>query len=275
MITRRNKLIGAILAALAGAVLIAATLGSVMLRHDRPGRQTFIDAVAAVGVGSDEGVPTNARDVLAPDLQTLPPEELYVARDSQTDARELRFSTTVINSGDGPLELVGTYDPATDLTRATQLIQSATSDGSDERFVGSFVFHPGHTHWHFENFTEFELWTYSPAGELEELVTTSGKMTFCLMDDEPLDPAPPNAPTRAAFGGCNSRVQGISVGWSDTYPANLIGQELDSAAVPDGRYALRATVDPDNRLLETDDTNNATVAFVQLTGMRVQLLSGA
>ena len=45
--------------------------------------------------------------------------------------------------------------------------------------------------------------------------------------------------------------------------------------MPDGRYALRSTVDPDNRLLETNDSNNDTVVFVQLTGMRLQMLSGA
>ena len=161
------------------------------------------------------------------------------------------------------------------MTRATQLVHSAAFDGSEERFVGSFVFHPGHTHWHFEDFTAFELWTYRPGGDLDQLMATSGKMTFCLMDDDPLDPAPANAPARAAFGGCNSRVQGISVGWGDTYGAHLVGQELDIAAVPDGRYALRSTVDPDNRLLETDDSNNDTVVFVQLTGMRLQVLSGA
>jgi len=94
------------------------------------------------------------------------------------------------------------------------------------------------------------------------------------MDTSRIESPPPGTPERAAFTGCGREVQGISVGWGDTYSASTLGQELDVRGVPAGRYAVRSTVDPENRLLETVDTNNASVVYVQLTGNRVERLTG-
>ena len=42
--------------------------------------------------------------------------------------------------------------------------------------------------------------------------------------------------------------------------------------MPDGRYAIRSTADPENRLLETNDTNNRSIVYIQLTGNRIERL---
>ena len=64
--------------------------------------------------------------------------------------------------------------------------------------------------------------------------------------------------------------QGISPGWGDTYGASVRGHELNIEAVPDARYALRSTADPENRILESDATNNAAVRYLEIEGTEVE-----
>jgi hypothetical protein len=102
--------------------------------------------------------------VLYPDLQTLPPSDLYpdtigfglLAR------HVVRFTNTVVNAGAGPLELRG--DPVTG-----QLVQRLYDD--DGGFVdrplpdADFVFHAEHGHWHLGDFARYDLWRAGePAG---------------------------------------------------------------------------------------------------------------
>ncbi len=235
-----------------------------------------VRSVTGAAPADDAPEPTTPRAVesalLLPDLQALPPESLSVESDPGAGTRKIRFSTTSTNLGDGPLEMRGTLDPETGRTRATQRIARGDGDGVVERVAGDFVFHPTHRHWHFESFTDFALWTYLPGGALDRVVATTGKMTFCVMDTGRADGAPTGDQPRA-FTGCGNSTQGISVGWHDTYGSSIPGQELDVSGLPDGRYAIRSTVDPENRLMEIDDTNNATVAYVQLSGSAVERLA--
>ena len=48
------------------------------------------------------------------------------------------------------------------------------------------------------------------------------------------------------------------MGWADVYSKGLIGQNIDITDVADGEYWLESVVDPDDHLLEKDETNNAT-----------------
>ena len=274
MLTRTKLITWSILAVVGSAALGVGALWYAARPGDAPAPALRVEAIDRAEA-REPAAPATDPGLLLPDLQTLPPEELYVAVDPDADTRELRFSTTVVNLGEGPLEMVGTYDPASNRTLATQRIRSVDLDGVVEEFVGDFVYHPSHSHWHFEDFTAFELWTYRPDGTLDEPVASSGNMTFCLMDTDRVSPASAGAPANAAFGGCNRGVQGISVGWGDTYGAGLPGQELDVSDVPDGRYALRSAADPEDRILETDDTNNTVVMYVELTGDRIEPLANA
>lgn len=207
--------------------------------------------------------PADLSELLLPDLEVRPTDRLSVELDAPTGARLIRFGTTVTNLGSGPLEMKGESDPETGRTQATQRIMRRDGDGHVERFTGDFVFHPAHDHWHFESFTEFELWTYHPDGTLNRLVATTGKITFCLRDTGRVDPSRSDV-SPAAYTKCGKSIQGISAGWQDTYGPSVPGQQLDVTNVPDGRYAIRTTVDPENRILEADDDNNSSVAYVQL-----------
>jgi hypothetical protein len=75
---------------------------------------------------------------------------------------------------------MGTNDPATQKTRVEQNISTA-SDYKYNHLVGEFVWHIQHDHWHFEEFTIYELWTVSPTGGLDRLVSTSGKLSYCVV----------------------------------------------------------------------------------------------
>ena len=104
-------------------------------------------------------------------------------------------------------------------------------------------------------------------------LTVGGWYFFVREDDtDRIASPPPHSPTRGVYGGCGREVQGISAGWGDTYSSSTPGQELDIRGVPDGRYAIRSTADPENRLLETNDTNNRSIVYIQLTGNRIERL---
>lgn len=59
--------------------------------------------------------------------------------------------------------------------------------------------------------------------------------------------------------------QRVSVGWADMYGAGSSGQFLDITGIPAGPlYWLRQTVDPANRIHETDETNNSYEVLIDL-----------
>jgi len=210
--------------------------------------------------------------LLLPDLQTLPPSDLVIELNSLTDRKVLRFSNSILNSGPGALESLGEFNPETGKTDVTQHIFRV--DGSiEERAAGEFVFHPGHNHWHLEDFALYEVWSLTPEGDLDTVVAFTDKLSYCLRDNTRADM--PDAPPRPFYTECNQELQGISVGWIDTYKFDTPGQIVDISDVPDGMYALRSTVDPDNHLQEMDDTNNAAAITIEIDGNRVRVIESA
>jgi hypothetical protein len=57
---------------------------------------------------------------------------------------------------------------------------------------------------------------------------------------------------------------GLSIGYGDRYGWDFVGQYIDITSLPGGTYTLKATVDRPNNLFETDDTDNCTMARVQI-----------
>ena len=126
------------------------------------------------------------------------------------------------------------------------------------------IFHDIHTHYHFEDFAQYELYRVK-SGELKEI---SDKVSFCVVDilnTHPGPPTPPRIPT-TSFENCqtDSGIHGISVGWADIYGSGTPGQEFDiSDRKNPGRYCLVARTDPADRLDEIatggEDNNIQTV----------------
>lgn len=199
-----------------------------------------------------------------PDLQTTFPDEIYVER-AQDGTRRLRFSTTVMNTGEGPIEIRGETLSETE-GRAFQIVWD-TNGGTRERPAGGLSHSETHGHWHLNDFALFEL---IDVNNPDTPVSTQNKITFCLLDEVRIEPAPAHVSDDPAFLECDWRHQGISVGWQETYRAILPEQWVVLDGVPDGTYALRITVDPENNLRESNEDNNEVLLFLEISGDEVQ-----
>jgi hypothetical protein len=181
----------------------------------------------------------------------------------------LRFSTTSQNSGAGPLEIIGgeTY-PTAGKQQVYQRIYN--SDGTYvDSVAGSFEWHAAHGHMHFNDYAIYTLDAVSALGASQR---TSVKTTFCIIDTTRMKRVK-NAPRQPVYTTCDATVQGMSVGWGDTYGYWLAGQAVDVTGLPDGDYTLTIEVDPKHRIIETNDGDNISIVRLRLAGGRVTVLN--
>lgn len=198
---------------------------------------------------------------LTPNLKPLPASNLsLVAGTSGTST--LRFSTTSWNNGSGPLELVaGEVETGSGKQQVFQRVY--LSDGTSFlNYAGSFTYHPAHDHIHFDDYALYSLQPINaPGGSLR----TGVKTTFCVMDTTKIDASLPGAPAQAVYSTCGRVVQGMSVGWGDTYGSHLAGQEIDFTDNPDGIYQLKIEVDPKKLIIESNENDNVSCALLSIT----------
>jgi L-ascorbate metabolism protein UlaG (beta-lactamase superfamily) len=215
--------------------------------------------------GAEQAEPT----LLLPDLRTLEPSDLRIARFSRDGTTLLKLTNSVWNGGYGPLELIGAVDTGTGTQHVIQRILKDDGEYS-EKPIGEFVFHSGHNHWHLDSFSVYELWTLQSNGMLDQVVATSGKVSYCLRDiyrsaeAEQID--------RAGFTSCSPVRQGLSVGWTDVYQYYLAGQSIDITGLEDGTYALMSIADPFNLIQESDETNNGIVIYLEIREAKVTVI---
>jgi hypothetical protein len=207
---------------------------------------------------------------LQPNVQPLPASNPALVRDASGHT-QLIFSTTSWNTGAGPLELRAGERDSTSLKQNVYQRIYRTDGSSYDRLAGTFVWHPEHNHFHFEDYAVYTLQPFNAPGGSAR---TGSKTTFCIMDTTPVNTSLPGAPARAVYTTCNPDVQGMSVGWGDTYGRNLVGQSIDVTDNPSGDYTLRIAIDPKKRLLELDDGDNTSCALLRInpTNATVQVL---
>lgn len=194
-----------------------------------------------------------------PDLVALPPEDLYFSTELIGDDvphHLLRFTTSVENSGEGPLELVGSTQPGAG-EDVVQTVYDMKTDGTvvEEHYLGiDLIFHPEHHHFHLNHFASYELLREEPNGDLVP-IGEGGKQSSCLLDTLPVTADLPYVRT---YEECELERQGISVGWKDVYSASLPDQWVDLGSEPltDGAYVLRYSVDPLQQIEEDGRTGN-------------------
>jgi hypothetical protein len=219
----------------------------------------------------------SAADLL-PDLRTEPPESVQLVHHETSDRTVLRFSNTVSDHGAGPLEIYpdpayadcdgdGTADDHTALQR---VYRDRNHDGVFERGVdtrhtdsvaGCKVFHEAHGHWHFAGFARYTLRSIRT-----DRRRSTPKVSFCMLDGELVYQGLPGSPPGGFYDpACGEfDVQGLSVGWADTYGAGLPGQRINVTGLARGRYCLSSVADPENRLQESDDANNSDRLLLEL-----------
>ncbi|MBI3786451.1 MAG: hypothetical protein HY270_23935, partial [Deltaproteobacteria bacterium] len=151
------------------------------------------------------------------------------------------------------------------------------TDGSTCTHVaGTFTFHPSHHHFHMDDFGAYLLRKDDPY--TGPVVATASKISFCLTDVEPQRGFDG---TRQVFADCGVQegTQGISSGWADVYddfyPEQYIELDADrtDGGVPGGQYYLVNVADPDNLLIEDDDSyaDNAGIIAVDVPGLISQV----
>ncbi len=206
---------------------------------------------------------------LLPDLRTLVPSGLRITHSSSNGSTLLKLTNSVWNGGYGPLDLIGIVDPGSDTQSVVQRILRDDGEYSEES-IGELIFHPGHNHWHLDSFAVYELWTLQPNGTLDQVVATSGKVSYCLRDIRRSSEA--ERIDQAGFTSCSPVRQGLSVGWTDVYQYYLAGQSIDITGLEDGTYALMSTADPHNLIWESDETNNGVVIYLEILGTKVTVI---
>lgn len=182
----------------------------------------------------------------------------YIDATSEPGKVLLRLSNGTANVGAGKLYLYGVTPANPDGTQTVMQRIFAADGSSEDRVAGQFLYHPNHGHVHFDGWAAYRLRTILPDNGVGPVVAEGKKTSFCILDLGIYSSDLPNYNPAGEFHSCGSTVQGLSVGWIDIYGAGLSGQSIDVTGVPQGSYWLESEVDPDNKVLEADETNNAT-----------------
>jgi hypothetical protein len=217
----------------------------------------------------------HAANLLYPNMRTLPPRELRfdrtdVSADSHGDLRNvLRFSNTVYNVGEGPVEIRATINPRLNPPSgpAYQRIYDDQGGHVDIPLSGSTLYyHPVHVHYHFDHWGGYELWTkaaydtWVASGETVGRPDLVGqKTTSCVEDEEFVTSVfaavwPSAYPPAACMPDRNNVIaQGLSSGWGDTYDYYRFEQWIDlgQGTLANGTYVLRSVSDPQNLVYES------------------------
>jgi hypothetical protein len=191
--------------------------------------------------------------------------------------RLLRFTARVVNVGDGPFEARGSRPNRSTPTMNVRQRIFNNAGGSRTRKTNARMYFAGdgHNHWHLKNLQHYGL---TKVGSNRE-VRKGAKQGFCFYDNYDF------GSTRAAYytrktspPACGKYpsdlkvTMGLSRGWGDTYSWKLVGQYINLAGVPNGRYRLRAKADPGGWFKEQREKNNSTWVDLRIKGSRVSVI---
>jgi hypothetical protein len=219
-----------------------------------------------------EGRPIDWRVVpigkpLYPNLVQRPPSGLLVTAGSHRRWL-LGFTSMVDNRGPGILWIRGTRHGRSKVMDVEQLL---TLQGGGTRVLPEsgelhYTVAPPHYHWHFLGFDHYELRSEGAF----KLLVRDHKSGFCIADHYGIAQGVPHGPPRF-LSDCEQFhpkaryvEEGSSVGYTDRYPANFHGQNLDVTKVPAGRYWLVHRANPDFHLRETHYDDNTASILVRI-----------
>lgn len=209
-----------------------------------------------------------AKDTL-PDLVSMPAWEITSETDENGTDR-LSFSAHEWNAGPAPLVVEGYRKGSAEVMDAHQFFYRDGKEVGNAR-TGTMEYHdaPEHDHWHFLDFASYEL-----VGPRGNVVTTSGKQSWCLAPTDPVDLSVPGAAWRPEATGLDSSCgdrsalwlrEVLPAGWGDTY-TQYQTQAFDLTGVKNGTYRIRITVNPNGALHERTTSNNVSYRTVVLGG---------
>jgi hypothetical protein len=198
----------------------------------------------------------------------------FTVETTPTGQTRLRFTTIIVNVGDGPFQVYG-HDKQNGEFAVDQQIRD--SDGSWTTLPTAYHMYfagDGHNHWHVRDLESYEL--QNTAATIKR---TGEKHGFCFFDNYQFDLGLPGAPQSVIYakGSCGkptsiSVTTGLSIGWGDRYSRNLADQYIDISGLPSGEYTLTATADALGFFSEACETNNTTTTLLRITGGTVKVL---
>ncbi|GGV27930.1 hypothetical protein GCM10010293_27100 [Streptomyces griseoflavus] len=259
------------------------------LKRKSLGRQAVAAAETGDGPGQTDGsrqapgAQPNAKrptgkasvpDVPKPDLRSLPAYGITVSDGyEEVPGKDyLAFSANVWNAGPAKLVVDGFRSPGKEVMDAYQYFYDADGKQVGYTPTGGMEWdpRPGHEHWHFLDFASYRLLT----ADQKETVR-SGKEAFCLANTDAVDYTVKNAAwhpgntdlsTACGYENSISVREVLDVGSGDTYTQDLPGQSFDITDLPNGTYYIQVLANPENRLKETDHSNNSALREVVLGG---------
>lgn len=180
---------------------------------------------------------------------------------------KLRFSTTIANMGEGPMQLGIVHLGKNGATQIIENDLTGTPTTADIR--ADFFYHAEHRHIHFDDWASTSLYVYkrNSDGTLGAPLTSGKKLSFNVTDSDHVAPElDPDGENRYRTTWNTYNNQGISVGWADTYGPMLAGQFIDVPKLDPGQYVLRQIFDPDDRIAESDERNNVRDTVIDVGG---------
>lgn len=226
-------------------------------------------ALMAFGASVDPEPAIAAPADRLPDLSMKRPADLTIQTTS-SGGRRLRFTSDIVNVGDGPFETRGSRSSTSVATMSISQRIYNTSGGSRSVATGAVARYAGdgHDHWHVQDVARYDLYAITAGGPS---LRRDSKVGFCFFDTNTYNLALPGAPSSRQYlqAGCGTRsvlatTNGISVGWLDRYPSNFAFQWIDVTGIAAGDYFLKYTVDPSGRFVEKVEGNNCTWARIRI-----------
>jgi hypothetical protein len=192
-------------------------------------------------------------------------------------SRMFQYTHDTFNGGTGPLVIQPVLNPSSGAYQGIQYIYSFSGGtwtlAQQIPLAGAFIFDAAHGHFHFP-FVTYGLYTVGQNGGIGTPVALSPKVSFCINDSFLYAPNLPNAGALGNLGSCSdpTSLRGLNIGAVDEYDQTDEGQSIPLSGVPDGTYWLRALVDPNNFMYESDKSNNETDVKIAISGTSVTVL---
>lgn len=250
-------------------------------------RWGVMSAVIAIG-GLAAPAPSRATEAQLPNLVPLPASDLRMGLDDEERVTALRFTSTIANRGDWPLEVSAQRDlnrvlDSGDLTKKSFQCVEWTAPYLCARVepAGQLEWSDSHGHYHFQDFARYEL-RVAAGGEVDwsdaGVVATGEKVGFCFADTarEESDGHPEYAvgnPLYLTLSCANGDRQGISPNWTDIYSYRFVSQQIVlPGGIPDGEYALVNRINVGSVLREETLADNASVRLFRVSGGAITTL---
>ena len=174
-----------------------------------------------------------------------------------------RFNVAIPNIGDGPFEVFEVTHP--DATQDVYQNIHDSDGGVTQVLIATFSdVHPTFGHLHLEALARYSLREVVGVDGVGDTVAFQSKTSHGLVDSISYDTSLPGAPATRRYNSVAENPLGVSVGWADLYSKSIPTQRIDVTGVESGTYWLEVSIDPNNIVAETDESNNVTRILVDL-----------